>query len=226
MRPLRSLPLFVLAALIAGCVTVPVGTYFPDPAHPLTRKVAHALSRAARAAGDDSTRYGFALVRSDEARVYSDADATFYVTEGLARLPAPVVDAIIAHEVAHEVLRHAGKREALSRSMSAGFFVLGIVFPGAGLADFLVNPLVVRAFTRDQVKKADARAIEILRDMGYEAPRRALALALRQADAANGGKPSEGAFLATQPSLTARLAALEPLEPAPATLAEAIPAAQ
>lgn len=226
---MRAAPvrLLLLALLIAGCASVPAGSYFPEPRQPFTQKVTHALYRVSQAAGDDPARYGFALVQDNEAHVYSDTDATFYVTDGLARLPVPVVEAMLAHEVAHEVLRHAGKRQMLSRSMSAGFAVLGIVFPGAGLVDFLVNPLVVRAFSRDQVKKADARAVEILRDMGYETPRRTLAFALQAVNAANGKKTATAKFLATQPPLAERLAALEPLEPLPSPhVAEAIAAAQ
>ena len=75
---------------------------------------------------------------------------------------------------------------------NAGFGTAGFFAPGAGLLDFVVNPLVVRAFSRQQELAADQRAIEILRAMGYPAPRRRLSESLR--------------------------AALEPLEPA--TVAE------
>lgn len=218
----RSVLLAVVATLLlAGCATAPAGTYFPDPKQPDTQKVSHALYRTARAAGDDPTRYSFALVRADEARVYSDTAATFYVTDGLARLPVPVVEAELACEVAHEVLGHLAQRRALSLSVTAGFAALGIVFPGVGLADLLVNPLVVRAFSREQVKEADAKAVEILRAMGYESPRRTLSSALHALDALNGRTTSAGGPLATHPPLAERLAALEPLEPLPLPVAKA-----
>jgi Zn-dependent protease with chaperone function len=81
--------------------------------------------------------------------------------------------------------------------------------------DFFANSLVVRAYTRDQEMEADQRAIEVLRDMGYTTPRRALAQALREAAARNDaadGRPST-----TDVDLRDRLAALEPLEPASRT---------
>jgi Zn-dependent protease with chaperone function len=77
--------------------------------------------------------------------------------------------------------------------------------------DLVVNPLVVRAFTRDQEIAADLKAADILRAMGHEAPRRTLADALRAAAIIN-GRPA-GGFLATEPTLEERLAALQPLEP-------------
>src|SRR3989441_1243898 len=86
----------------------------------------------------------------------------------------------------------------------------GIAIPGAGLLDFVANPLIVRAFTRDQEIAADLKAVKILRDMGYESPRRAMAEALRAAAKVNG--PPRGGWLAAKPTLEDRLSRLEPLE--------------
>jgi Zn-dependent protease with chaperone function len=151
------------------------------------------------------------MLATAQVRAYTLDDATFYFSEGLARQPAAVVDALVAHEVAHELLDHVGRREALSWSLSGGFTVLGLALPGLGLLDFVVNPLIVRAYTREQELAADLRAVEVLRDMGYTEPRRTLATALRAAAAINEA-PLRGP-LATEPKLKARLAALEPLEP-------------
>ncbi len=204
--------MLALVVLLGGCASAPKGAYFPPLAEPATVAISHSLYRAAQAAGDDPARYSFALVRTDEATALSTDDATFFFSNGLARLPQSVVEPIVAHEVAHEVLKHSGFRRNLSLSISAGFTVLGVLFPGAGFVDFLVNPLVVRALARDQELTADARAVEILRAMGYESPRRALATALTAVDRAN-GSPKENPLLATHPPLAGRLEALGPLEP-------------
>jgi Zn-dependent protease with chaperone function len=84
--------------------------------------------------------------------------------------------------------------------------VLGVAVPGAGLLDFLVSPLVVRAYTRDQEVAADLKAADILGTMGHDTPRRAVAEALRAAARVNG--PPRGGWLATEPTLEARIAAL------------------
>lgn len=207
----RRLALFAVVFLSTACATFPDGAYFPAPGGTETAAVSHALYRAARAAGDDPSRYSFALVRTRTVTALSAEDATFYFSEGLARQPAPHVEALVAREVAHEVLGHAGQRRAVSLSLSAGFTVLGVVVPGLSLIDFVVNPLVVRAFTRDQEIATDLKAVEILRSMGHESPRRTVADALRAAAAVNG--PSRSGLLASEPSLDDRLAALEPLEP-------------
>ena len=208
-RRLACLLLAVLAA--AACSTWPEKAYYPDPAESHTRVLAEALYRAARSASEDPERYSFAMIRTAEVRAYTADDATFYFSEGLARQPARVIDALVAHEVAHELLDHAGQRRALSLSVTGGLTVLGFFLPGLGLLDLVANPLIVQAYSREQELSADRRAVEVLRDMGYETPRRVLADALREAARVNEA-PARGP-LATEPELPARLAALEPLEP-------------
>jgi Zn-dependent protease with chaperone function len=205
----RAIPGLLLVLLVAGCAGIEHRAYYP-PDDGTTRALAETLYRAARAAGDEPARYSFALLATRDVSTYSADDATFYFSEGLARQPRAVVDALVAREVAHEVLGHAGQRRALTWSLTAGFTVLGVVVPGAGLLDFALNPLIVRAFSRDQVVAADLRAVEILRGMGHVAPKTVLANGLRAAYAVNG--PRAGGWLAAEPSLGDRLAALEPLE--------------
>ena len=205
----RVWPLALLL-MVTGCATVAERAYYPNPADPETRVLAEALWRAAKAASDDPGEYSFAMIRTRKVSAYTVEDATFYFTQGLARQPAKIIDALVAHEVAHEVLGHIGERRALSLSLGAGFTVLGIAIPGAGLLDFVANPLIVRAFTRDQEIAADLKAVQILRDMGYESPRRAMAEALRAAAKVN--SPPRGGWLAAKPTLEDRLSRLEPLE--------------
>lgn len=203
--------------ILTGCASVPDRAYYPSPSDPVTKRVAASLYHAARAASDDPARYSFALLRTRDVSAYTADDATFYFSEGLTMQPPHVLDALIAHEVAHELLGHPGRRRALSLGLSAGFSVLGFIIPGAGLVDFLVNPLLVRAYTRDQEIAADLKGVEVLRAMGYEAPRGLLSEALRRAAMIN-GRP-RGGWFATEPDIEDRLTALEPLEAVPAAAA-------
>lgn len=217
-----AVPLFVLAVLAAGCAGLPAGTYYPPPGDPNTLRVANTLHRAAVAAGDDPARYTFALIKTRQPVASTDEDATFYFSDGLAQMPTPVLQAVIAHEVAHEVLDHVGTRRRMAVGMTGGFSAAGFFVPGVGLLDFMVNPLVVRAFSRKQELAADQRAVEILRDMGDPTPRRSLAQALRAVDAAPvRSQEGEGGALDIRPSLKERLSALDPFEPLP--VAEAAP---
>jgi len=207
--------------LMTGCAGLPAGTYYPDPRDPNTTRVATTLYRAASAAGDDPKRYSFAFVRTQHPVAYTDEDATFYVSDGLAAMPMPVLEAVIAQAVAHEVLDHVGTRRRMSAGMTGGFSLAGFFVPGVGMLDFMINPLIVRAFSRQQDLDADKRAVEILRTMGDPTPRRSLAAALRAMDAAPvKSQEGSGGVLDTRPTLRARLDALEPLEPAPVAKAD------
>jgi Zn-dependent protease with chaperone function len=218
---LRSLALVSVLTLATGCALIPPSrpdlAYYPSPRDPGTIKISHTLYRAAQAVGDDPDYYSFALIQTNIVTSFVGSDATFYFSDGLARLPQRHVDALVAQKVAHEILGHTGKQRMLSLSITAGFAVLGIFVPGGGLADVVANPLVVRAYSREQELDADQRAIEILRDMGHAAPRQALAGALRAAAAANPPASPfiEQRILAREPNLEDRLAALEPLEATP-----------
>ncbi len=201
---------------------VPAGAYYPLPRERHTATMAHTLYRAAEAAGDDPLCYSFALLESREVIALSAPDTVFYFSEGLAAQPAAHRDALVAQAVAHAVLRHDETRRAVSLGISIGFTAVGLMVPGLGLADFVVNPLVVRAFSRQQEFAADRKALEILRAMGHRAPRRMLADALDSAARVNVQPKNwdRRGPLAEQPPLADRLAALEPLE-APIGLARA-----
>lgn len=206
---LGRLPLLALVIACAACTTFPDGAYYPSARDPHAVAVARSLHRAALAADDDPKRYTFAMIHTRDVAAYTTDDASFYFTDGLARLPGPSLDALVAQQVAHEILGHIGRRRALYLSMSAGFTLFGVMIPGVGLIDYLVSPLVVRAYTRDQVLAADGKAVEILFAMGYRAPRRVMADAIRTATAY---RPAQGGLLDTEPSSVDRLTALEPLE--------------
>src|SRR5947199_362739 len=182
---LRSLALVVLLSLATGCALIPPShpdlAYYPSPRDPGAVKISRTLCRAAQAVGDDPDRYSFAMIETGRVTSFAADDATFYFSDGLARLPQRHVDALVAQKVAHEVLGHSGKRRTLSLAITAGFAMLGLFVPSGGLADFVVNPLVIRAYSREQELAADQRTIEILRDMGHLAPRQALAAAMRAA---------------------------------------------
>ena len=197
--------------MLSGCATVPDNAYYPKPGDPETGVVADALYRAARAASEEPGRYSFAMVRTAVVRAHIGDDATLYVSEGLARQPARVIDALVAHEIAHELLGHVGRRSAPWASSTGGFTLFGGAIPGRSLLDRVANSSIVRAHTRDQEIAADQRAVEVLRDMGYQTPRRVLADALRAAAAINSA--ADRGRLASEPELGERLAALGPLEP-------------
>jgi Zn-dependent protease with chaperone function len=78
--------------------------------------------------------------------------------------------------------------------------------------DLVVNPMVVRVFTRGQEYAADRKAVEILPAMGYPTPRRALARALVAVDSLNSLRRGSAPAAGPGAGIEGRLAALGPLE--------------
>ena len=105
---LRRLSLLALAVVCAACATFPEGAYYPSARDQHAKALASSLHRAALAADDDPKRYTFAMIRTRDIAAYTNDDATFYFTDGLARLPTPSLDALVAQQVAHEILGHMG----------------------------------------------------------------------------------------------------------------------
>ena len=82
----RAIALLLLVVLVTGCATIPDGAYAPTPSD-RTTALAHALHRAAQAAGDDPARYSFALIESREVSAFNgEEDAVLYFSDGLAAL--------------------------------------------------------------------------------------------------------------------------------------------
>src|SRR3989442_191127 len=102
----RVWPLALLL-MITGCATVPERAYYANPADPETRVLAEALWRAAKAARDDPGEYSFAMIRTGKVSAYTVEDATFYFTQGLARQPAKIIDALVG---AARLVAVAGRR--------------------------------------------------------------------------------------------------------------------
>ena len=112
-------PLLGLAALAPGCAGLPEGAYFPAPGAPNTLRVANVLYRAAVAAGDDPARYSFALIKTRHPVAFTDEDATFYISDGLAQMSTPVLE---ADQRAVEILRAMGNptpRRSLADALRA-----------------------------------------------------------------------------------------------------------
>ena len=198
--------------LLVACASTPEGAYYASPAQPATGRVSHILYRAAVAAGDDPQRYGFAFIKSPTVAAYSDEDATFYFTDGLTRQPDPVVEAVVAHEVAHEVMGHVGTRRKLSLSLTASFGALGLFCraPGCSTSWSPAGGAGVR-----RAAGAESRP-EGRRDPARDGPAGAAPDAGHcPGDHRQPHAPGEGGargLLATHPTLDDRLAALDPLE--------------
>ncbi len=206
------------AIVLTACgLTFPKGAYEPKPFTAQYQRLSRSLAQAAIAVGEQPDRYKFGFIRSWEVNAANAGAGTFYFTDGLAAQPQEVIDGVVAHEVAHEVLGHVGRQIATSFAVSTLFAVGGAFVPGLQYADYAVNPLVTRAFGRTQELDADRKAIEILRKMGHTEPERVMLGVLSQLKDRYGA--AGGGLLATHPNIDERIAEIAKLRPGVTALA-------
>ncbi|MBI3015149.1 MAG: M48 family metalloprotease [Candidatus Tectomicrobia bacterium] len=200
------------AVALAACGTaVPKGAYRADASSPQHQRLAQSLYRAGMAAGENPRAFKMGMIRSHEINAANAGGGVFYFTDGLATQDQETIDGVVAHEVAHEALGHVGKSIVTSVVISTVFAVLDTKLPGLRHADELVNPLVVRAFSRSQELEADQKAVEILRKTGYAEPERTMLQVLTLLRNRYGR--TGGGLFATHPNIEDRIAEIAKLQP-------------
>lgn len=137
----------------------------------------------------------------------------FVAWYGMSTLTNEDIDAIFAHELAHDALHHS---QAAAEVSDVTDFVGEIIGVFSGSDEEVTKTLkrwtgnfIVPHYSRSQEFQADSAAIPILSHRGYKTPAAALcaAFARLQAVAGDGG----GGFFDSHPALRDRIAALRKL---------------
>lgn len=92
-----------------------------------------------------------------------------YFTQGMVNvLSREELDCVLGHEIAHIELGHWEKAMGVSVGTSLALSIVGIFVPGAGYADYIVNPLVTSGFSRSQEVEADLYSVRLMKlGLGY-----------------------------------------------------------
>ncbi|MDD5167977.1 MAG: M48 family metalloprotease, partial [Syntrophales bacterium] len=103
----------------------------------------------------------------NKAELYAAFDGeSVLLTEGMVHQADDVLRFVIAHEIAHYQLGHIAKSHLASGVVSTIMAGLGFIIPGAGLLNYVVNPAVVRNFSKSQELDADSFASKACLCMG------------------------------------------------------------
>ena len=102
------------------------------------------------------------FLKSDEINAMATDRYVIFSTAVVESADPDLSDAVIAHELAHSILRHSTVKVAASVVVSAAMIAADSVMPVASTASPLVNRLVVNTFSRSQEIEADDKAIEML----------------------------------------------------------------
>lgn len=145
------------------------------------------------------------IVDDDRVNAGSAGDGQFIVTTGLLRKANDQqLAGVLAHEVAHDDLRHVAKQQTLQTGLAIGMVILDQIIPGSGQLTPVAGTLIARAYGRQEEYQADAHALDILKRAGYSP--KVMEETLSWLLATEGG--SEGGFFSTHPATDDRIAAL------------------
>jgi len=132
----------------------------------------------------------------------------FYVTTGLLeKANDDRLQAILAHEVAHDDLGHVAKAQVLGAGLNIGVMILDQFFPGSGAITPIAGQLIARGYSRNEEYAADRHGVELLRQIGKPKEQMIETLAWLMQIAGGSG----GGFFATHPATGDRIEALRQL---------------
>jgi predicted Zn-dependent protease len=138
----------------------------------------------------------------------SAGGGTFIVTTGLlSKADDEKLLGVLAHEVAHDDLRHVAKQQALGTGITLGVIVLSQVFPGSEALTPIAGELLARGYSRREELEADRHAVELLRRLGQ--PKSVMVNTLAWLIRTEG--ESRGGFFSTHPATGDRIEALQKL---------------
>jgi Zn-dependent protease with chaperone function len=129
----------------------------------------------------------------------------FYVTRGLLeKANDQQLAGVLAHELAHDDLRHVAKAQALGTGLSIGMVILDQIVPGSGSLTPIAGQLVMNRYSQKEEYAADRHGMEILQKAGMSPDIMPATLTwLMQTEGASGG-----GFFANHPATTDRIEAL------------------
>jgi predicted Zn-dependent protease len=138
----------------------------------------------------------------------SAGDGQFLITTGLLRKANDdQLCGILAHEIAHDDLRHPAKMQLVGTGLTLGAALLEQVFPGSGVITPIAGTLIASSYSRPQELAADRHAVTILRRAGHSKEPMIKALTWILQVQGNSG----GGLLSTHPATEERIRALRRL---------------
>jgi predicted Zn-dependent protease len=145
------------------------------------------------------------IVDDDRINAANAGNGEFYVTRGLLeKANDQQLAGVLAHEIAHDDLRHVAKAQAVGTGLSIGMIILDQVFPGTGAIASIPGKLLMNRYTQREEYEADRHGMEILQKAGM--PPEVMADTLTWLMRTEGG--SSGGFFSTHPATADRVEAL------------------
>jgi len=91
----------------------------------------------------------------------------FYVTRGLLdKANDQQLAGVLAHELAHDDLKHVAKAQALGTGLNIGMVILDQIVPGSGALTPIAGQLLMNKYSQSEEYAADRHGMEILQKAG------------------------------------------------------------
>ena len=156
----------------------------------------------------DQVRVG--IVDSPQINAANAGGGEFYITTGLLqKANDEQLQAVLAHEIAHDDLGHVAKAQVLGAGLNIGVLILDQLFPGSRAITPIAGQLIARGYGRNEEYAADRHGVELLQRIGKPKEQMIDTLAWLMQTAEGGG---EGGFFATHPATGDRIEALRELD--------------
>jgi Zn-dependent protease with chaperone function len=133
----------------------------------------------------------------------SAGSGQFVVTTGLLSKANDVhLEAILAHEIAHDDLGHVYKIQTLAAGLDIAAILLDQFFPGSGQLTPFVGNFAIRAYGRNEEYEADRHGVVLLRRL-HPNGKEMMVNTMTWLQQTTGG--SGGGFFATHPATSDRI---------------------
>jgi Zn-dependent protease with chaperone function len=226
MKPLRRFIVASAAAVMVAACATPAGAPPPGPTsqrtsspstpstQPVSARDAERLQRVMapliRAMNNPRPLNQIKVGIMDDPRINAAnaGNGEFYVTRGLLeKANDQQLMGVLAHEIAHEDLRHVAKAQTLGTGLSIGAVILDQIIPGSGALTPIAGQLIARGYSRREEYAADEHGVELLKRVGQ--PKQVMIDTLQWLIATEGS--SSGGFFSTHPATGERIEALKEL---------------
>ena len=144
------------------------------------------------------------IVDDPQINAGSAGSGDFLVTTGLLRRATDEqLQAILAHEIAHDDLGHVSKAQTLGTGLSIATVLLDQLFPGSAQYTPIAGTLLVRAYGRNEEYAADRHGVELLRRANHPNGKEQMINTLAWLQQTSGG--GGGGFFSTHPDTGDRI---------------------
>lgn len=184
----------------------------PDARLDGDRLIVSAVSDAFYARGR-MDEFDLVIARSNELNAASFGNGRFLFWEATAELPLAQLEALAAHEVAHDELLHSLRAQDAAALVAFFAEVLSVLGGadqrGAANIRYWLDSAILPRYSRSQELQADEHAVLLLRRMGHDDPEGALAALLEELLRRYGD--TGGGFTDTHPATSERIARVKGL---------------